>query len=372
MSDVGGIKIPMVDLIRQHAELKEEIERAVCATLEGGQYILGPQEQQFEREFADYTGVDHAIGVASGTDALYLILKAMGIGPGDEVITTPFTFIATAEVISNCGAVPVFTDINPDTFNIDVSLISRALTPRTKAIIAVHLFGQPADMEPLLRLAGDRGIGVLEDCAQATGAACGRRKVGSLGTAGAFSFFPTKNLSCAGDGGMVTTNDEQLAASVRMLRAHGSRTRYVHEVLGINSRLDEVQAAVLRVKLPRLNRWNEERIRIADSYGRRLEGISTPSVAPGRTHVYHQYTIRAPDRDALAERLSREGVACAIYYGLPLHLQPCFAELGYGEGTMPECEKASREVLSLPMFPGMTDKEIDRVCTVLNEASACG
>ncbi len=372
MSPEGDAPIPLVDLTRQHEELRREIEREVCATLAGGRYILGPREQRFEREFAEYVGVEHAVGVASGTDALYLVLKAMGIGPGDEVVTTPFTFIATAEAIANCGAAPVFVDIDPATFNMDVSLVPGALTPRTRALLPVHLFGQPADMRPLMELAEERDIPVLEDCAQATGATYDGRRVGSLGTAGAFSFFPTKNLSCAGDGGMVTTSDAGLAAEVRMLRAHGSRTRYVHEALGVNSRLDELQAALLAVKLPHLDRWNAERARIAGLYGSRLAGVTVPARAPGRTHVYNQYTIRTPGRDAVAGELSRHGIGHAVYYETPLHLQPCFSGLGIGEGTLPACEKASREVLSLPMFHGMTDDEAGRVCAVVNEASARG
>ncbi len=370
MSHGSGLRVPMIDLTRQYREVKDEMDAAVSACLGSGQYILGPQVQRFEQEFADYIGVEHAVGVASGTDALFLPLKAMGIGPGDEVITTPFTFIATAEVIANCGARPVFADIEPGTFNLDASLVERAITPRTKAIILVHLFGQPADIDLLLELARGHGIQLIEDCAQATGAVYGQRKVGSFGAAGAFSFFPTKNLSCAGDGGMIVTNDGKLAESIRMLRAHGSRTKYLHEVLGINSRLDEVQAALLRVKLPRLDRWNDERIRIAGLYNQRLRGVSTPPVAPGRTHVYHQYTIRASDRDSVADSLSGAGVGRAVHYGLPLHLQPCFAHLGYEEGAFPQSEHASREVLSLPMFPSMTDEEIERVCAVTNTVQA--
>ena len=369
MGSDSKFKVPMIDLARQHAEIREEVDSAVVSCLSSGQFILGPQVREFEREFADYIGVEHAIGVASGTDAIFLPLKAIGTGPGDEVITTPFTFIATAEVIANCGATPVFADIEPDTFNLDVSLVERAITPRTKAIIAVHLFGQPADIDPLLELARDRGIQLIEDCAQATGATYNRRKVGSQAAVGAFSFFPTKNLSCAGDGGMVTTNDGKLAESVRMLRAHGSKVKYVHEVLGVNSRLDEVQAAILRVKLPLLDRWNGERAKTADAYTRSLEGVTTPAVARGRTHVFHQYTIRSPHRDALAEKLSSEGIGLGIHYGRPLHLQPCFAYLGLKEGALPQSENAAREVISLPMFPGMTEREIDRVCAVVNMAN---
>ena len=363
-------RVPLVDLSRQYALLAEEIDEAVMGVLSSGMFILGPEVSAFEEEFAEYIGVSHAVGVGSGTDALFLTLKALGIGSGDEVVTTPFTFIATADTIANCGATPVFADIDPRTYNVDPDRVRERLTDRTKAIIAVHLFGQPADMRELLQIGDSRGLPVLEDCAQSVGARLDGRKAGSFGAASTFSFFPTKNLGGAGDGGMVCTDDGGLAGKVRMLRAHGSREKYKHEVLGYKSRLDAIQASLLRVKLRHLDRFNDERARIAAFYDDNLEGVETPYVAPGATHVYHQYTVRAGDRDALKQELGEVGIGSAVHYATPPHLQPCFENLGYGVGDFPKAENASRSVLSLPVFPGMTGKQRERVCEEINEILA--
>ena len=362
-------RVPLVDLRRQYADVAAPADQAALRVLSGCRYILGPEVEAFEAEFASYLGVKHGVGVASGTDALVLALKALGVGPGDEVITTDFTFIATAEAISECGATPVFADIDPRTFNLDPRSASERISGRTRAILVVHLFGQPADMDRLSALARQNGLLLVEDCAQSHGATWRGRKAGSFGDASAFSFFPTKPLGGAGDGGMVCTNNDEIAGKVRILRAHGSRKKYISEVLGTNSRLDELQAAVLRVKLRRLEDWNRSRREVAREYDRRLKGIRVPPVAEQAAHVYHQYTIRSGDRDALRHWLEKEGVGCNVYFPLPLHLQPCYAHLGYTEGEFPASELASREVLSLPIFVGMTPGEISRVCEAVNRFS---
>jgi len=361
-------RIPLVDVARQFAMVEEEAGGAVLEALKSGAYILGPQVAELEREIASYLGVAEGVGVASGTDALFLSLKALGVGPGDEVLTTPFTFIATAEAAANLGAVPRFVDIEEATFNIDAALLADAITERTRAVIAVHLFGHPADMEVCRAICDERGIPLVEDCAQSLGAEVGGRKAGSFGEASAFSFFPTKNLGAAGDAGMICTDDAELAAKLRVLRAHGSSRKYYHEVLGYNSRLDTVQAALLLVKLRHLDEWNSERTRIASQYDAHLENVVTPPVKPGYTHSYHQYTIRSARRDDVRKSLEEAGIASAIYYPVPLHLQPCFSDLGYSEGDFPVAEKACREVLSLPIFPGMTGEEIELVCAAVNGA----
>ena len=353
--------IPMVDVSRQYLRTAQETDAAVQAVLAGGRYIMGENVKAFEGEMAAYLGCSHAVGVGSGTDALLLILKALGIGPGDEVVTTAFTFFATAEVIAMAGATPVFADIDPGTFNIDPASAASRVGPATRAIIAVHLFGQPAQMEDLAAIAASAGVPLIEDCAQAAGAEYMGSKAGALARASAFSFFPTKNLACAGDGGMVCTDDEELAARVRMLGNHGQSEQYMHPCIGMNSRLDEVQAALLRVRLRNLDRWNDERRGIALRYDR-VFGQAAPFAAPGVKHVYHQYTLRSPARDTLCRKLEMESIASRVYYPVPLHLQPCFASLGYAPGDLPECERAAAEVLSLPIFPGMMDAEIERVC----------
>lgn len=354
----------MVDLTRQYRETAAETDEAVLRVLASGRYVFGPELEAFEDEMASYLGCAHAVGVGSGTDALLLILKALGIGPGDSVITTAFTFFATAEAIALAGARPVFADIDPRTFNIDTASVTSRIDGSAKAVVAVHLFGQPADLDGLCGLAGAAGVPLIEDCAQAAGATWRGRKVGNFGAASAFSFFPTKNLACAGDGGMVCTGDGELADAVRSLANHGQSGRYVHESIGMNSRLDEVQAAVLRVRLRRLDAWNAERAGIAGRYDSAF-GEAAPFTAPEGTHVYHQYTLRTPDRDALADRLTAAGVSSRVYYPVPLHLQPVFASLGYRPGDLPACEEAAGEVLSIPIFVGMTDEEVETACSAV-------
>jgi len=361
------VKVPILDLTRQYRTIRAEIDTAIQRVLESGRFILGPEVEAFEREVAEYLGVKHAIGVASGTDALLLSLKALGIGPGDGVIVPSFTFFATAGVVVNAGATPVFTDIDPKTYNIDPESVKDLFThhpsPITiRAIIPVHLYGQPADMDEIMRLAKEYDLYVIEDAAQAIGAEYKGRKVGTIGHFGCFSFFPTKNLGAYGDGGLVVTNDDKLAEKVRMLRVHGSKPKYYHHLVGTNSQLDALQAAILRAKLPHLDEWTAARQKIASRYDGLLgdiKDLAIPYRAPDRTHIFHQYTIRVLDgrRDVLREFLKERGIGTQVYYPLPLHLQPCFRHLGYKEGDLPESERASREVLSLPMFPELTEEE---------------
>ncbi len=359
--------IPMVDLRRQYEGMKAEIDDAIRGVLEKTQFILGPNVGELECEIAGYHGVPQAIGVASGTDALLLALRACDIGPGDEVITTPFTFIATAEVIALLQAKPVFADIDPRTYNLDPARIEKKITARTRAIIPVHLFGHPADMDPIMDIGRRHGLRIIEDCAQAFGAQYRGRRVGSIGDLGCFSFFPSKNLACYGDGGMVITADPGMAEKVRFLRNHGSRVKYHHDLLGYNSRLDEIQAAVLRVKLRRIEVWNEGRRRAADLYRTfiRRDDVVLPTEAPGCRHVYHQFTIRSSERDRIMTALTSRGIASAVYYPVPLHRQKVFSALG-GDGSLEVSERCSAEVLSLPMFPEITEEEIRRVSDVIN------
>ena len=369
--------IPILDLKAQYESIKDEINDAIAGVLESAQFILGPAVRELEQRLAAYCGCKYGVGVASGTDALRLTLTALGIGPGDEVITTPFTFIATANTISHCGAKPVFVDIDPQTYNIDPTAIEAAITERTRALLLAHLYGQPADMDPIMELAEAHGLYVIEDAAQAIGAhypstSSGRRKgrrVGSIGHAGCLSFYPTKNLGAYGDGGMVVTNDALLAERVDALRRQGSKKKYHAEVLGFNSRLDSLQAAILGVKLKYLDGWNEARRRVAQRYNELLDGlpVTTPYESPDAYHVYHQYTIRAPQRDALAAYLKDHGIGTMIYYPVPLHLQRLYADLGYGEGSLPVSEAASREVLSLPMYPELTEAQQQEVARAIRE-----
>jgi dTDP-4-amino-4,6-dideoxygalactose transaminase len=360
--------VPLLDLTAQYRAIRPEIDGAIAEVLAGGRFILGPQVAALEAEVAARCKVAHAIGVASGTDALYLALRACDVGPGNEVITTSFSFIATAEAIALAGARPVFADIDPTTFNIDPKGIEAQITPRTRAILPVHLFGQPAEMDPLLAVARQRGIRVVEDAAQAIGAADRGRPVGSLGDVGCFSFFPSKNLGAYGDGGMVTTNDEALARRVRRLRAHGDAGRYDHAELGINSRLDEIQAAVLRVKLRHLEAWTEARRANAARYQALLEpctAVVRPREAPGVRHVYNQYTLRVPRRDALQAHLSARGIGSAVYYPRPIHQQPAFRAWWPGDHRLPESERAAAEVLSLPIFPELGEERLRRVAETI-------
>jgi len=362
--------IPMVDLKRQYLEMKEEIDGAVQEVLSSTQFILGPNVSQLEREIAAYHAVPHAVGVANGTDALLLALRACGIQEGDEVITTPFTFIATAEVVSQIKAVPVFADVLPDTFNIDPDCIAKKITPRTKAIIPVHLFGHPAEMDPILELARRHGLKVVEDCAQAFGAEYHGRKVGTMGDCGCFSFFPSKNLAGFGDGGMIITGDPRYAERIRMLRNHGSASRYRHALLGYNSRLDEIQAAVLRVKFRRIDDFNGGRRRNAEIYRSaiRREDIIMPTEKKDCRHVYHQFTLRCRNRVRVMDALRDSDIASAVYYPIPLHQQEVFVTLLGEPERLPLSEALAAEVVSLPMFPELTEEEIRRIGDVINHA----
>ncbi len=355
--------IPILDLKAQYLAYRQEIDGAILAAIESGHLILGPNVKALEEEIAAYVGCRYGIGVASGTDALQLALAALQIGPGDEVITTPFTFVATASTISRAGATPVFVDIDPCTFNLVPELVEKAVTPRTKAIVPVHLFGQTAEMGPLLEIARRHGLRLIEDAAQAIGAEEGGQRAGSFGDIGCFSFYPTKNLGAYGDGGMVTTHDPELAERVDMLRRHGSKKKYYNELLGFNSRLDEIQAALLRVKLRYLDDWTEKRQQIAHRYNELLAEVpvETPYERPQARHVYHQYTIRAPHRDELQAYLQKQGIGTMVYYPVPLHRLPLYADLGYPEGSLPASERAAREVLSLPIYPELSDEQIQRV-----------
>lgn len=351
---------PFLDLRAQFAGIHDEIMAAVGKVLESQNFILGPEVEAFEREVAELIGCKYAIGCASGTDALILALLALDIGYGDEVITTPFTFVASAGSIARVGAKPVFVDIDRESFNLSAKGIEKAITPRTKAIMPVHLFGLSAKFWEIAKIAGAQGVPIIEDAAQAIGARCDGSVVGTMGALGCFSFFPSKNLGGAGDGGLVTTNDAQLAEKVRLLRVHGSRKKYEYELLGMNSRLDALQAAILRVKLRYLDQWTAGRRQNADRYRElfREFGLESPvklPVAPSRfTHVYNQFTIRTFHRDGLREYLRTRGIPTEIYYPMPLHLQKAFVYLGHRPGDFPEAEAASLEVLSLPIYPELT------------------
>ncbi|MFO7984034.1 MAG: DegT/DnrJ/EryC1/StrS family aminotransferase [Desulfuromonadales bacterium] len=358
------MNIPMVDLKGQYRALKEEIDRTLVEVLESSQFILGHNVRALEEEIAAYCGVRHAVGVASGTDALHLALRAAGIGEGDEVITSPFTFIATAEAISYVGAVPVFVDIDPRTFNIDPALIEAAVTERTKAILPVHLFGQPADLDLIMATCQKYGLKLIEDCAQSFGADYKDRKSGSVGDLGCFSFFPSKNLGCFGDGGMVITDDDDLARELCVLRNHGSRERYHHSIIGYNSRLDEMQAAILRIKFGHIDTYNRRRLENARRYSDKLQGskVDPPHEDGKGTHVYHQYTILTEQRDRIHKALGEAGIASAVYYPICLHRQEVYAERFAGV-SLPVAERTAERVLSLPMYPELSEEQIDRVCT---------
>jgi len=362
--------IPMVDLKRQYHNLKAAIDAAIQNVLEDGQFILGPNVAELEKEIAAYHGLSHAIGVASGTDALLLSLRACGIGAGDEVITTPFTFIATADVISLLHAIPVFADIVTDTFNIDPGKVEEKITSKTKAIIPVHLFGHPADMDPICALAAKYNIRVIEDCAQAFGATYKGRKVGTRGDCGCFSFFPSKNLAGYGDGGMIITGNMDMAKNLRLLRNHGSVVKYHHTTLGYNSRLDEIQAAIIRVKMKKIEEFNDKRRINADIYRTLIkrDDITLPIELPLCRHVYHQFTIRSKNRDGIMKTLQNENVSSAIYYPVPLHRQEVFTRQNIRTENLTNSEICAREVLSLPMFPELEKEEIEHVSNVINHA----
>ena len=358
------MRIPFVDLKQQYHEIKAELQQAIEGVLEGGRFVGGEEVECFEEEFARYCGVRFAVGVGSGTEALHLALLACGVGKGHEVITVPNTFIATAEAITLAGATPVFVDIDPKTYTIDTAQIEGAITERTKAIIPVHLYGQPAHMESILAIAERTKLLVIEDAAQAHGAVYEGKKVGGLGMAACFSFYPTKNLGAYGDGGAVVTDDEEIAQRVMMLRDHGSRRKYRHEIEGMNSRLDTVQAAILRVKLCHVDQWNQQRRERASLYDALLkdaQGVVCPAVRAGSYHVYHLYVIRTTERDRLREHLESKGILTGIHYPVPLHLQPAYGYLGIGEGTYPVTERAATEILSLPMCPELGQREVEAV-----------
>ena len=364
--------VPPLDLKIQYQRLRQAIDDAVRGVLESGQFVLGPNVRALEDELATFLGVRQAVALASGTDALHLAIRACGIGAGACVLTSPFTFVATATAISYTGARPLFADIQPGTFNLDPERVAEVLAGkgagprpegRVQAILPVHLYGLPADMDPLLTLARTHRLRVIEDAAQAIGAEYRGRRVGSLGDVGCFSFYPTKNLGALGDGGLASTQDLALGERILRLRSYGGRDRYVHEELGFNSRLDEIQAAILRVKLRFLAEWNRRRQAIAARYREGLAGLGVglPGELPDTIHVYHQFTVRVPDRDGVQKRMADLGVRTTVYYPVPLHLQPMYRDLGYRAGDFPEAERAAREVLSLPIYPEMTDAQVDEV-----------
>jgi dTDP-4-amino-4,6-dideoxygalactose transaminase len=358
------MNVPLLDLQAQYASLRDEMRPVIERVLESQRFVLGDEVRRLESSVAEYCEARFAVGCASGSDALLLALMALDIKPGDEVVTTPFSFFATGSCIARLGARPVFVDINPATYNLDVSQVADAVTLRTKAIIPVHLYGQCAEMDPLLALGERQGIPVIEDAAQAIGATEHGRRAGSMGVLGCFSFYPTKNLGGAGDGGIITTNDEQLQQRLKRLRAHGGITEYMHTEVGINSRLDELQAAVLNVKLPYLDTWSNERAQRAAVYSQLLQEadlsfeLTTPFVRPDCRHIFHQYVIRVPrHRDALMDHLKERGVGTKVYYPVPLHLQDCFAYLGYKNGAFPEAERAAAETFALPAYPELSEAQ---------------
>ncbi len=360
--------IPMVDLKRQYRALKTEIDAAVMDVLDKTQFILGPNVSILEKEIAAYHQLPYAIGVANGTDALLLALRACGIKSGDEVITTPFTFIATAEVIAQLGATPVFVDICPHNFNIDPALIEEKITSKTKAIIPVHLFGHPAVMDPIMAIAKKHNLKIIEDCAQAFGAKYKGQLAGTIGDVGCFSFFPSKNLGGYGDGGMVITKNEDMAQQIKMLRNHGGSVRYHHSEVGYNSRLDEIQAAIIRVKLQHIDEFNKARRKNAATYCAALskKDVILPTVAEGCEHVFHQFTIRSSKRDAIANALVENNIASAVYYPVPLHQQEVFIKLFHYSIKLPQTEICAKEVISLPMFPELAVNEIQLITDVIN------
>lgn len=362
------MKVPMLDLRAQYQCIKPEIDAAVREIFETQTFVGGSKVEGLEHAIQEYVGAKRALAVASGTDALLLLLRGMNLCPGDEVITTTFSFFATAGAISNAGAKPVFVDIDPVTYNIDVTQIESQITERTRAIIPVHLYGQCADMDPIMEIANRRNLRVIEDSAQSLGAKYKGRCACTLGDAAAISFYPTKNLGGAGDGGMVVTNNQDMSERVALLRAHGADATYFHVIVGTNSRLDALQAAVLLVKLRYLDMWNEKRRACAAYYTRNLQDfdeVQLPVETPGNYHVYHQYVIRVPRRDVLRDRLRKEGIGCSIFYPLPLHQQKCFQDLGYRVEDCPQAARAAQEVLALPIYPELTFTQQDMVLEVI-------
>ncbi len=368
------MKVPLLDLRRQHEALHVQLIEAVERVIASQQFVLGPEVAALENEVAEYSTTEFAVGCASGSDALLLAFMALDFQPGDEVVTTPFSFFATASAITRLGAIPRFVDIDPETYNLDSSQIESGITSRTRAILPVHLYGQCAAMDPILAISARHGLPVVEDAAQAIGAEDGRRRAGSMGRMGCFSFYPTKNLGGAGDGGMLVTNDAGLAERLRRLRVHGGATEYHHDEVGINSRLDSIQAAILRVKLKYLNEWSAARRKKAELYTELLAEadlpieIVPPFIAPAASHIFHQYVVRIPQhRDAVIKHLAEHGVGSKVYYPVPLHLQNCFAFLGYRAGSFPETERAAQETLALPCFPELTVDQQEYVVEVLSK-----
>ncbi|UCC22457.1 MAG: DegT/DnrJ/EryC1/StrS family aminotransferase [Planctomycetota bacterium] len=361
------MQVPLLDLKAQYATIKDEVARAIADVCESQMLCLGPAVKEFEEQVAAYCGCKYALGVSSGTDALLVSLMALGIKPGDEVITSPFTFFATAGCVARLGAKPVFVDIDPDSYNIDAKLIEEKLTERTRAIIPVHLFGQVAQMEPIMEIAQRRNLAVIEDAAQAIGATQDGVKCGNFGDLACFSFYPTKNLGGFGDGGLVTTNDKELFESARLLRTHGENPRYFYKVVGGNFRLDAIQGAVLGVKLKYLDSWNEKRRENAALYDSIFAGslVKAPKIESNNVSTYHQYTIAVPERDRLQKFLAENGISTAVFYPKPLHLQDCFAELGYRQGDFPVAERVSSEVLSLPVYPELKREQIEYVANMV-------
>lgn len=358
--------VPMVDLKKQFQEIKEDVFNVLTEILESSHYILGSKVSEFEKKIADFHGVREAIGVASGTDALHLSIDALGIGEGNEVITTPFTFFATVEAILYTGAIPVFVDIEPDTLNIDVEQIEAHITAKTKAILPVHLFGHPSDMKKILQIAKKHRLKVIEDCAQSFGAAVNGKKTGSLGDAGCFSFYPSKNLGGYGDGGMIILNNPKVAGRIRELRNHGSKGSYRHKRVGFNSRLDEIQAGILLVKVKHIDEYTKKRRQNAAIYNSLLaDTVKCPVEKQGAYHVYHQYTIMSKKRDKIQKSLKENGISSVIYYPVPLHQQEALKFLGYQKGDFPVTEKAAKEVLSLPMYPELEETTIRKIAEII-------
>jgi dTDP-4-amino-4,6-dideoxygalactose transaminase len=376
----GALEVPLLDLLAQWRPLREEILAAIARVCDSQRFILGVEVESLERELAAMLQARHAIGVSSGTDALLCALMALDVGPGDEVITSTYSFFATAGSIVRLGATPVLVDIDPATFNIDVDAVRAAVSSRTKAIMPVHLFGQCADMDPLIDIAARAGVPIVEDAAQAIGSTYKGRQAGTLGSVACFSFFPSKNLGAFGDAGLVTASDDRLAERVRLLRNHGAEQQYFHRMVGGNFRLDALQAAILRVKAPHLEAWTAGRRRNAARYralfeaARLLDGVTLPLESPDGVHIYNQFVIRVPRRDRVKERLAANGIGSAIYYPVPFHLQECFAGLGYREGAFPHAEAAARETLALPIFPELSEAQqahvVDSIRRVLSEPAA--
>lgn len=366
---MANVRVPYLDLKAQYQSLKPEIDAALARVLDSCQFVLGPEVAAFEQEFAAYCGASECIALNSGTSALHLALLAAGVGPGDEVITVPFTFVASVAAVLYAGAIPVLVDIDPRSFTLDPAAIQKAITPRTKAILPVHLYGQPADMDPILEVARRHGLVVIEDAAQAHGAKYKGKPVGSMGDMACFSFYPGKNLGAYGEGGAVTTSNPEYAKTVRMLRDWGQDRKYHHVLRGFNYRMEGFQGAILRVKLRHLDKWTEARRAIVQQYNQLLAdcGVETPKEMPWARHVYHVYTLRTEDRDGLQASLAQQGIQTGIHYPVPVHLQPAYADLGYGIGAFPQAEAAAKQVLSLPLYPELSSQAVADVAAAVNK-----